>query len=154
MFSNFYENSKASSDSSANNVPATTPNTAAKAPKKRRRRRKGKYQGKSVNGPNSNHESNKKLLAKRLPSSDLAHSHPSKRSKRQPPSEAALALSAKLKEYSTQKRLDDALKLYWHESNDSIRDEHHACIMIDCSARCGAIAVSVFSSALLLCDYR
>ena len=62
---------------------------------------------------------------------------------RGPPSEAALALSARLKEFSMQKRLQDALDLYWHESNDGVRDGHHACILVDCSARCGAIAVSI-----------
>lgn len=63
----------------------------------------------------------------------------SKRSRRQGPSEEALALSTKLKEYSSQKRLSEALELFWHPSSDSIRDGHHACIVIDCSARCGSI---------------
>jgi hypothetical protein len=65
---------------------------------------------------------------------------------RGPPSDPALALSAKLKEYSTQKRLQDALDLYWHDSNDKVRDGHHACILVDCSARCGDIAVSVWET--------
>jgi hypothetical protein len=65
----------------------------------------------------------------------------SKRSRRQGPSEEALALSTKLKEYSSQKRLSEALELFWHPSSDSIRDGHHACIVIDCSARCGSIKV-------------
>lgn len=56
-----------------------------------------------------------------------------------PPSRAALELSAKLKECSTNKRLKEALELYWDKANDSIRDTHHACIVVDCSARCGAI---------------
>jgi hypothetical protein len=64
----------------------------------------------------------------------------SKKNKIQP-SEDALQLSAKLKEFSRNKNLGDALKEYWHESNDKIRDGHHACIMVDCSARCGKISV-------------
>ena len=56
-----------------------------------------------------------------------------------PPSRAAMELSAKLKDCSINKRLQDALDLYWDTSNRSIRDSHHACIVVDCSARCGAI---------------
>ncbi|CAJ1905814.1 unnamed protein product [Cylindrotheca closterium] len=65
---------------------------------------------------------------------------PNKR-KKTGPSEEALLLSAKLKELSRNKNLDAALKEYWDSSNDSIRDGHHACIMVDCSARCGKISV-------------
>ena len=56
-----------------------------------------------------------------------------------PPSRAAIELSAKLKDCSINKRLQDALDLYWDKSNHLIRDSHHACIVVDCSARCGAI---------------
>lgn len=61
------------------------------------------------------------------------------RKKRGPPSREALELSARLKELSGQKRLQQALQLYRDKSNDSIRDSHHACSVIDCAARCGDI---------------
>lgn len=62
-----------------------------------------------------------------------------KKQKNQPPSEEAIALSTELKTLSIQKRLNDALKLYYDPSNDSVRDEYHACIIIDCCSRCGHI---------------
>lgn len=71
--------------------------------------------------------------------------HPQKRPRfeerrqRKPPSREALALSARLKELSSQKRLDEALQLYNDKANDSIRDSHHACSVIDCASRCGDI---------------
>lgn len=68
---------------------------------------------------------------------------PSKTSKRSQPSAEALALSQKLKELSRQKKLDVALKLFWDTSNDSIRDGHHACIVVDCCSRCGQVSVSL-----------
>jgi hypothetical protein len=58
-----------------------------------------------------------------------------------PPSTAALDLSARLKEHSRHKRLQDALDLYWDKANDSIRDGHHGCIVVDCCSRCGATQV-------------
>mmetsp|Transcript_4080 Transcript_4080/g.5877 ORF Transcript_4080/g.5877 Transcript_4080/m.5877 type:complete len:811 (+) Transcript_4080:100-2532(+) len=63
----------------------------------------------------------------------------SKRRKRAPPSEEALALSSQLKILSTQKRYQDALDLYWNEANAQIRDGHHACIVVDCCSRSGAV---------------
>lgn len=56
------------------------------------------------------------------------------------PSEQAIALSSQLKLLSNQKKLQEAIELYYHESNDGIRDEVHACIVIDCCARCGDIS--------------
>jgi len=61
------------------------------------------------------------------------HHHSSK------PSPEAMQLSSKLKEYSTQKRLKECLELFWSKENDHIRDGHHACIVVDCCARCGDI---------------
>eukprot|EP00934_Nitzschia_sp_Nitz4_P002359 Nitzschia sp. Nitz4//scaffold131_size63436//2315//4753//NITZ4_006259-RA/size63436-processed-gene-0.92-mRNA-1//1//CDS//3329535220//2359//frame0 len=58
---------------------------------------------------------------------------------RHAPSEEALKLSDALKERSRLKDLDGALQLYNDPSNDSIRDNHHLCIVIDCCARCGRI---------------
>lgn len=60
--------------------------------------------------------------------------------KKDPPRKEALELSARLKELSLRKRLADALALYRSKANDGIRDSHHACSVIDCAARCGAIS--------------
>jgi len=57
-------------------------------------------------------------------------------------SQEALDLSSKLKEFSQRKQLNQALGLYWDKANDGIRDGFHACIAIDCCARCGAMQVS------------
>jgi hypothetical protein len=65
---------------------------------------------------------------------------PSKK-RRSQPSEDALKLSERLKDLSRNKNLDEALKIYWSKSNDLIRDEFHACIIVDCCARCGNISV-------------
>jgi hypothetical protein len=61
---------------------------------------------------------------------------------RGPPSNEALELSAELKKLSREKKWDKAIELYRDTSNDKIRDGHHACIMVDMSARCGKISVS------------
>lgn len=113
---------------------------------KKRRRRKGSNLNQSsqqVERPDSPISNNEDAKKRRASSPPVKSPWKRQRAARGPPSEAAIALSAKLKEYSTQKRLQDALDLYWHDSNDKVRDGHHACIIVDCSARCGAIAVSV-----------
>jgi pentatricopeptide repeat protein len=84
-----------------------------------------------------------KSLGKRSrPSEDKSEARqktrPSKKNKS--PSEDALKLSQRLKELSRNKDLEGALKEYWHVSNDKIRDGHHACSVVDISARCGKIA--------------
>ena len=63
----------------------------------------------------------------------------SSQSIRRPASQEALELSSKLKALSNQKRLNQALKLYYDRTNDKIRDDHHGSIMIDCCSRCGDI---------------
>jgi hypothetical protein len=45
---------------------------------------------------------------------------------------------------SREKKLDEAITVFWDSSNNKIRDGHHACIMVDMAARCGNIAVSYF----------
>lgn len=65
---------------------------------------------------------------------------PRQKQKRAPPSAEALDLSQRLQALSRQKRLEQALQLYWSKENDSIRDIHHACIIVDCCARCGDVA--------------
>ena len=62
--------------------------------------------------------------------------------KRSPPSIEAMELSDKLKKLSREKKLDEALALFWDNANNNVRDGHHACIMVDMAARCGNIAVS------------
>jgi tRNA G46 methylase TrmB/tetratricopeptide (TPR) repeat protein len=66
--------------------------------------------------------------------------HHDQKRKRAPVSTEALALSDQLKELSRQKRLQQALDLYWHNTNNNnITDAHHACILIDLCARCGSV---------------
>jgi pentatricopeptide repeat protein len=60
-------------------------------------------------------------------------------SRRKVVSQEALSLSRQLQELSRQKRLDQALKVYWSSQNDKIRDSHHACIVVDCCSRCGMV---------------
>lgn len=57
--------------------------------------------------------------------------------RRGPPTKEVLDFSLQLKGLLRQKRLDEAVALYW--TNDTIRDEHHACIVIDGCARCGDV---------------
>mmetsp|Transcript_11422 Transcript_11422/g.27317 ORF Transcript_11422/g.27317 Transcript_11422/m.27317 type:complete len:742 (+) Transcript_11422:49-2274(+) len=61
--------------------------------------------------------------------------------KRSPPSIEAMELSDKLKKLSREKKLDEALSVYWDSAYNEVRDNHHACIMVDIAARCGNIAV-------------
>ena len=70
---------------------------------------------------------------------------------RGPPSNEALELSAELKKLSREKKWDKAIELYRDTSNDKIRDGHHACIMVDMSARCDKISVSFFFSVGFFC---
>jgi pentatricopeptide repeat protein len=50
----------------------------------------------------------------------------------------AVELSAQLKESCQHKNLELALRLYWN-ADATIRDEYHACVAMDCCARCGAL---------------
>jgi pentatricopeptide repeat protein len=65
-----------------------------------------------------------------------------RKKKQQPPSSQALELSKQLQALSRQKKLTEALDLYWNNKNDNCiqRDEHHACIVIDCCAKCGDVS--------------
>lgn len=63
----------------------------------------------------------------------------SKKTRAQGPSDEALRLSGALKELSRQKKLDEALAIYRNPSIQRILDGHHACIIIDCCARCGRV---------------
>jgi hypothetical protein len=55
------------------------------------------------------------------------------------PSQDALELSSRLKEFTTQKNLSAALELYHSPTSQPILDEHHLCIIVDCCGRCGNI---------------
>jgi pentatricopeptide repeat protein len=57
----------------------------------------------------------------------------------QRPSQEALDLSQQLQELSRQKKFAQAIDLYYHEKYNTIRDSHHACIVVDCCSRCGNI---------------
>jgi len=63
----------------------------------------------------------------------------SKPTQREGPSNEALLLSEELKELSRKKKLDEALALYRSPSKKNIVDGHHACIVVDCCARCGRV---------------
>ena len=132
MFANHYE--KTSEQKSA---ATATPQNSTPSGKGKKRRRRRKDNRCAPDDESSARPANSNTAQ---PDKKRKFSQ-SKRSRRQGPSEEALALSTKLKEYSSQKRLSEALELFWHPSNDLIRDGHHACIVIDCSARCGSIKV-------------
>lgn len=55
------------------------------------------------------------------------------------PTQEALDLSRQLLDLSRQKRSSDLIKLYWKKEHESIRDNHHACIVVDCCSRCGEV---------------
>ncbi len=82
-------------------------------------------------------------ISSKRKSSDKRHfpsQNAGKQKKRRVPLAEALQLSDKLKKLSREKKLDEALALFWDSSNNEIRDGHHACIMVDMAARCGQIA--------------
>lgn len=93
-------------------------------------------------------KSKKKRPAKKRQKTSHEHQHdsntqrpspPSPPRQRSAPSEAALALSATLKDLSSRKRLKEALALYHDPANDGIRDGHHGSILVDCCSRCGDV---------------
>lgn len=53
--------------------------------------------------------------------------------------EDKLALSQKLRQLSSQKRLKECIDLYESAVYDKLRDAHHGSIVVDCCARCGDI---------------
>lgn len=133
MFANFYD--KQAPEDGADAPSQKSPSSKSK--KRRRRRKAHDIPTETLSSPDAGNVASVNVERK---SADPVPQSQSKRSRGQP-SQEALTLSTKLKEYSSQKRVNEALNLYWHESNDSIRDGHHACIVIDCCARCGCIEV-------------
>ncbi len=120
------DESKKRKNNACSYTTTTTTNSTSNTKKKKRTRppKKNQHNTNSIHHHSNDISKNKKHK----------HHPPTK-----PPSEKAIALSQELKSLSTQKRLKDALNLYYHESNNAIRDEHHACIVIDCCSRCGNI---------------
>jgi Putative methyltransferase len=55
----------------------------------------------------------------------------------QPLSKEVVDFSNRLKDISRQKNLEALLELYYDKKYDTLRDEHHACIVIDSCAKCG-----------------
>lgn len=111
------------------NQKATHPDACSTSKKKRRR---GRVKGEGEpTSPDKGHQ--KPLLSSTTTPSST------KRRKRAPPSREALQLSERLKTLSREKKLDEALALYWDSSNDTIRDAFHVCIVVDLTARCGCI---------------
>ena len=43
-------------------------------------------------------------------------------------------------ELSRQGKLTEALALYWDDANHRVWDADHACIVVDCCARCGDVS--------------
>ena len=99
-------------------------------------------------GTGGGKKSKKKRPAKKRQKTSHHHDRDSDTTQRSPPpsrhrsapSEAALALSATLKDLSSRKRLKEALALYHDPANDGIRDGHHGSILVDCCSRCGDVA--------------
>ncbi len=139
MFSEFFEQAGSQAPKNSHSQSESHPSSPSRKPKKRRRRRRRSSGDEEKPAASGDATSG----AKRHSSGAMNRNAKRQRvSTKGPPSEEALALSARLKEYSSQKRLKEALELYWSESNDQIRDGHHACIVVDCCGRCGDIAVS------------
>lgn len=117
VFAKFYEAAK--KDSSQKN------------PKNRTQTQQDSQSSPSKNSPRKRHREDdsdnvaKKQRPRRKPK-------PNKK-----PSEAALLLTSQLKACSNKKLLRNALDLYWDPKHKPILDNYHACIAIDCCARCG-----------------
>lgn len=116
-----------------------TKQKAVNATKKAKENNKGpKVSKESPRRSTNGARTNKKRTISSSP--DLSKRDHTKR-RRTPPSVEALDLSKQLKDCSRLKHLDRALELY--KSNKKIVDEHHACILIDCCARCGRVDTAV-----------
>lgn len=66
-----------------------------------------------------------------------APSQTKRRKKKAPATPESILLSEQLLSLSRQKKPNEAIRLYWAASS-STRDEHHACMVVDCCARCGS----------------
>ncbi len=128
VFESLFTSSKQDAgDKAGGDSPAKVDSSANGPPKRKKKTRPPK---KKKTGNSNTHASVK-----------MKHKQSDKKSqnRKNGPSPEALHLSSQLKELSTQKRLQEILKVYYDKSNDAIRDCHHACIVVDCCARCGNI---------------
>lgn len=139
-FRGLFESAKKSRDRSRRE-----PTPGDTAPQRNRRRRHHQDPDQAP-GTTSGTGASRKRGAERT---DSSHGNGHKKRKRRVVSQSALELSAKLKDLSRQKQLDQVLQLYWSCSKDD-RDVHHACMVIDCCARCGNVleAERVFDQAM------
>ena len=105
-------------------------------PKNRNRENNGKRKANNNDSVRSSNDDNAKSSNKRR-----------RRHNQSPPrkklTQEALDLSRRLQELSRQKQLQQALDLYWsqrqQQQQQHVTDAFHACILIDCCARCGAV---------------
>ena len=130
--SKHFERSKKKRAGDSEDQPQREGNTSGK----KKRRRNDKASAKDYNHRQQEPNRNARFIR-----SDVDHF----KKRRKSPSPDALRLSEKLKILSRNKNLNAALELYRDKSNDSIRDGHHAGIVIDCCARCGNVSVRILS---------
>jgi pentatricopeptide repeat protein len=137
VFSKLYDKANAKSKGSPKETTNRESHSQSKKHKRKRATNHQESENASAKRPNltDDLESEKKSTTT---TTTTTNDRPTKR-RRSMPTEEALQLSEKLKELSRQKRLEEALALYQNPANNKIRDGHHACIIIDCCARCGRI---------------
>lgn len=117
---------------------AISPSHSTNANEKDETKDDSKPEKKSVKEHQSQAESRKRRPDDRNDRKNSTPKRPRSHTKK-PLSVEAIELTKQLQEYSRQKRLDQALRLYWSRENNSVRDAHHACILVDCCARCGNV---------------
>ena len=140
VFGSFFDEAvKKKAAKAKNEAEKSDPNKKKKKKKKKKKSSKRKQSEVDNGGVKNEKDDTTSTSTKKSPQPQPSNKRP-RFEKRTPPSKEALELSARLKEFSLQKRLEDALRLYRATANDKIRDSHHACSVIDCAARCGAIS--------------
>ena len=107
-----------------------------------RKRRRGRKRSSKAEAQETSLGTNKDLTLNLKNSSSRIqqqkqHLDEKPKKKRKKVSQEALSLSSELKELSQKKLMRQALDLYWEPKYEKVRDGFHACIVIDCCARCG-----------------
>jgi tRNA G46 methylase TrmB len=72
---------------------------------------------------------------KRARTGSVAHPPTAKAAKKKPPTSESLELSDRLRWLSRQKRAKEATDTFWDVRYETVRDPHHACMLVDCCAR-------------------
>ncbi|GAX20942.1 hypothetical protein FisN_1Lh398 [Fistulifera solaris] len=129
VFSELFESALAKKSKSSS-LPISKGDDRAKAQKPEKnsvKERQPRPESRKRNSDDRNHD-------KKHSNSKRQRSHSKK-----PLSAEAIELTKQLQDCSRRKRLDEALHLYRSQKNDFIRDGHHACILVDCCARCGNV---------------